>query len=81
MSLNLPSWYYRSIKGNLIFLIKLLSGLLILFFPQIPIPKDTHRNFTCPIPTGERQCRSNYFSVRIINHWNQLSDEIVDCTQ
>ena len=31
-----------------------------------------------------RQCRSNYYPLRIINHWNcdwnKLLDEIVNCT-
>ena len=29
---------------------------------------------------SKHQCRSDYFSVGVINHWNQLPDEVVNCT-
>ena len=45
ISLNLPSLCYRSIRGDLIFLYKLINGYFILLFlpyPLIFIPKEIH---------------------------------------
>ena len=54
------------------------SKLTFFFFPQIVIhtKKLTEPSQTLYLPLVQFK----YFSVRVINHWNQLHDEIVNCT-
>ena len=84
ISLDLPSFNYRSIRGDLIFLYKLINGYFDLDFSTFLLyPPNIHtreNSIKLYKPYTHRLCRSSYFSVRVINHWNQLSAEIVSCT-
>ena len=52
--------------------------MVILQYPLMFIPEETHRNFINHT-AAHLQCRSNYFSIRTIKQWNQLPDEIIRC--
>ena len=84
ISLDLPSLNYRRIRGDLIFLYKLINGYFNLdfstFFTLSPNIHTRGNSLKLYKPYTHRLCRSNYFSVRVINHWNQLPEEIVSCT-
>ena len=84
ISLDLPSLNHRRIREDLIFLYKLINEYFNLDFstfltlsPNIHIRGNSLKLYK---PYTHRLCRSNYCSVRVINHWNQLPEEIVSCT-
>ena len=83
-SLDLPSLTYRNTRGDLTFLYKLLNGYFNLdfstFFTLSPNIDTRGNSLKLYKPFTHHLCRSNYFSVRVINHWNQLPEEIVSCT-
>ena len=83
-SLDLPSLTYRNTRGDLIFLYKLINGYFNLdfstFFTLSPNIHTRGNSLKLYKPFTHRLCRSNYFSVKVINHWNQLPEEIVSCT-
>ena len=83
ISLDLPSLNYRNIRGDLIFLYKLISGYFTLdfstFFTLSPNIHTRGNSLKLYKPYTHLQCRSNYFSIRTINLWNQLPDEIIRC--
>ena len=80
-SLDLPSLTYRSTRGDLIFFI---SGYFNLdfstFFTLSPNIYTRGNSLKLYKPFTHHLCRSNYFSVRVINHWKQLPEKIVSCT-
>ena len=58
---------------------KIQAGVFYIF----TLSQNTHsrgNSLKLYIPYTHRQFRLYYFSVRIINHWNQLPNEIVNCT-
>ena len=80
ISLDLPSLHYRSIRGDLIFLYKLINDYFILDFSTLSPNVHTRGNsLKLYKPYTHLQCRSNYFPIRTINQWNQLPDEIIRC--
>ena len=83
ISLDLPSLHYRNIRGDLIFLYKLINGYFILDFSTFfTLSLNVHtrgNSLKLYKPYTHLQCRSNYFSIRTINQWNQLPDEIIRC--
>ena len=83
ISLDLPSLHYRNIRGDIIFLYKLINGYFILdfstFFTLSPNVHTRRNSLKLYKPYTHLQCRSNYFSIRTINQWNQLPDEIIRC--
>ena len=86
ISLDLPSLNYSRIRGNLILLCKLIiiNGYFNLDFSTFFTLSSNIHTRGNPLklykPYTHRLCRSNYFSVRIINDWNQLPEEILSCT-
>ena len=84
ISLDLPSLHYRSIRGDLIFLYKLINGYFILdfstFFTLSPNVHTRGNSLKLYKPYTHLQCRSNYLSIRNINQWNQLPDEVIRLT-
>ena len=83
ISLDLPSLHYRNIRGELIFLYKLINGYFILDFstfllyPLMFKPEEIHCSFINRIPISNAD--QIYFCIRTINQWNQLPDEIIRC--
>ena len=67
----------------LIFLYKLINGYFILdfstFFTLSPNVHTRGNSLKLYKLYTHFQCRSNYFSIRTINQWNQLPDEIIRC--
>ena len=54
--------------------------MVILFYFFTLSPNDTRGNsLKLYKPYTHLQCQSNYFSIRTINQWNQLPDEIIRC--
>ena len=84
ISLDLPSLNYKSIRGDFVFLYKLINGYFNLDFSTFfTLSPNIHtRGYSLKLYKSytHRLCRSNCFSVRVINHWNQLPEEIVNCT-
>ena len=71
-SLDLPSLTYRSTRGDLSFLYKLINGYFNLDFSTfLTLSPNIHtrgNSLKLYKPFTHRLCRSNYFSVRVINH-------------
>jgi len=48
------------------------------FFTMSSIIKTLGNSYKLIVPNSKINARTNYFSVRIINVWNRLSDELVN---
>ena len=53
--------------------------ILFYFFTLSPNGHTRGNSLKLYKPYTYLQCQSNYFSIRTINQWNQLPDEIVRC--
>ena len=80
--LNLPSLYYRRIRGDMVIVYQLLTGKIRVdhskFFTLSPASSTTRGNSKkqrkdC-FSTNERR---NFFSARIVNNWNKLTKTAV----
>ena len=82
MSLNLPSLLYRYKRGDLIFLFKLLHGYFELDYSNFfTYSHNTHtrgHSFKLLKPPAHHLCRVNFFGNRVINDWNNLTNNIVE---
>ena len=80
--LNLPSLNYRRLRGDMIFLYQITrhnsdSSLLDLFQPALTTSTRGH-NFKYFKPRCNTRYRSNFFSYRTIDNWNNLPSYIVN---
>jgi len=51
------------------------------FFILSNIIKTRGNSYKLIVPNSRINARANYFSVRIINVWNRLSDELVNASR
>ena len=76
-SLNLPSIQYRQLRGDLIQTYKILNQLDNIrkeeFFNPSSIDFTRNSEYKLAKPFAKSKLRSNFFSHRVINHWNNLS--------
>ena len=80
--LNLPSLNYRRLRGDMISLYQITrhnsdSSLLDLFQPALTTSTRGH-NFKYFKPRCNTRYRSNFFSYRTIDNWNNLPSYIVN---
>ena len=78
--LNLPSLYYRRARGDMIECYKYLSGMYTI--TQDILPRDNKamtRGHSLKLlkPSAKTSTRANFFSVRVVNAWNSLPEEVV----
>lgn len=78
--LDLPSLFYRRARGDMIECYKYLSGLSTV--TQNILPRDKKamtRGHSRKLlkPSVRTSLRANFFSVRVVNSWNALPEEVV----
>ena len=81
--LNLPSLEYRRKRGDMILTFKILKGFLDTDSSLIfDIAQSNTRGHVLKL--FKKRCSSNlrkmFFSQRIINDWNKLPGEVVNCS-
>ena len=81
-AVNLPSLYYRRLRGDMIYLYQLMHGHLGINFSELftmpPTFNTRGHKFKIFKPTAITRPRVNFFSVRTIDHWNHLPDSVVN---
>ena len=80
--LNLPSLYYRRLRGDMIFMYQIShhnldASLQDLFQPASTTCTRGH-NLKYFKPRCKTRCRYNFFSYRTIDNWNNLPSYIVN---
>ena len=80
--LNLVTLEERRIYIDLIFMYKIIKGIVDIDFNQYfsfnPMNTRGHR-FKLYLNRSQINCHKNHFCNRIITPWNELSDDIVNC--
>ena len=80
--LCLPSLHYRRMRGDMIMVYQIMTGKIRIdssrLFTLAPAGQDT-RGHTLKLskPAANKVIRQKFFSVRVINHWNSLPEEVV----
>ena len=81
-ALNLPSLSYRRHRADMLMTYNILHENVRLypptFFHQQLSSITRGHNFKLFKPHAQKTVRSNFFSIRSINAWNQLPNEIVN---
>ena len=78
--LKLPSLEHRRKRGDMIELYKFMHGIYRCDTPHFQRQENRNtRGHSLKIEKGHHrlQVRGNFFSVRIINTWNELPEEVV----
>ena len=77
--LDLPSFHYRRLRGDLIFFLTIISPpiLLIAIYTYSRSITRGHQ-FKLFKERSRLLCRSNYFINRITNNWNSLPNYVVN---
>ena len=79
--LDLPSFHYRRLRGDLIFLFKILNNYFTTDFTDIyTYSRSITRGHQFKLfkERSRLLCRSNYFINRITNNWNSLPNYVVN---
>lgn len=80
--LNLPSMYHRRLRGDMITVYQICSGKIridpLKLFAPFPENLNTRGHpRKLLVQTSNRASRRQFFSVRVINSWNGLPEDIV----
>ena len=78
--LNIPSLYYRRSRGDMIECYKYLHGLYKVthdILPRDTKTKTRGHSYKLLKPSVQTSVRENFFSVRVVNPWNSLPEEVV----
>lgn len=79
-SLKLPSLYYRRARGDMIECFKYMSEIYKVpgnLLPRVESTSTRGNRLKLKKPSVKTSVRENFFSVRVINAWNSLPDDIV----
>ena len=85
VQLKLTTLYERRIRGDLIQIFKIFTGINTLSFqrnlayatgPSVRVRGLSH-NLAKPSKTNNCSQRENFFLYRVVNHWNSLPKEVV----
>ena len=79
-SLDMPSLHYRRARGDMIECYKYLTGKYKVKNSMFEVDSSNTRGHSLKLRksgTAQNSVRHNFFSVRCINSWNSLSEEIV----
>ena len=79
--LNLPSLQYRRRRGDVILVYQMLHGRLNLcrevFFSEPSLRTTRGHSFKLAKPHAQTRARRQHWSIRVINDWNSLPEDIV----
>ena len=79
--LRLPSMYHRCRRGDLIQLFKIIHGIDRLqpstFVQMAPLASTRGHSLKLFKPRASKHCRIHFFSSRVIDDWNALTEVIV----
>ena len=80
--LKLPSMSYRRTRGDMIMVHQLHTGKIRIdpskFFEPAPAHANTRGHCKkLMVPTSNKASRQRFFSVRVIQAWNSLPEEVV----
>ena len=79
--LNLPSLKYRRLRGDMILVYRLLKNDVDIdfndFFTTPTLTSTRGHLYKLYKPNVTSRSRSDFFSIRAINHWNKLPDYVV----
>ena len=83
--LKLPSLHYRRMRGDMILVFQIVTGRVRLepskLFIMAPAESSTRgHSLKLSKPAAARVLRHNFFSVRIVNPWNSLPEQVVTAT-
>ena len=79
-SLKLPSLYYRRARGYMIECYKHISGIYNVsgvLLPRADSTRTRGHSLKLKKPSVKTSVRENFFSIRIVNAWNSLPDDVV----
>ena len=79
-SLKLPSLYYRRARGDMIECFKYMSDIYNVPGDLLPRADSTNtrgHSLKLKKPSVKTSVRENFFSIRIVNAWNSLPDDVV----
>ena len=83
-SLNLLTLYARRLKHDLIFVFKLFNNKVDLdaskFFAPTSVTRTRGHNLKLQVGFSHHIMRKNFFSQRVIKHWNNLPSDCVNAT-
>ena len=79
--LNLPSLQYRRRRGDVILVYQMLQGRLNIhrevFFQERTLRTTRGHTHKLAKPHAQTRARRNHWSIRVINDWNSLPEDIV----
>lgn len=80
--LNLPSMYHRRLRGDMITVYQICTGKIRidpkkLFAPSPANSATRGHPRKLLVPSSNKASRRQFFSVRVVNAWNSLPEEIV----
>ena len=82
--LKLPSLVYRRLRGDLIETYKMMNGHYNIdvntLLPQGKNPTTRGHNFKLSKQRFNTDTRKRFFSLRVVNYWNALPDNIVEAS-
>ena len=82
-TLNIPSMRYRLLRGDMIECFKILNNYYNLSFTPFQLATDDRtrgHNFKLKKQRVFHERRKSFFTVRVVNNWNQLPSHIVNAT-
>ena len=83
MALNLPTLTYRRKRGDMIMVFKIMKGIVDLNYTTFfKLNANNTRGHKLKLfkQRSQLNVRRNFFSQRIVESWNELPKEIVNCT-
>ena len=82
--LRLPSLQYRRRRGDMILLFRIMHGLTCLkkadFFEDPRTDRTRGHSLRVAKPSAVTRVRRNHFSIRAVNDWNSLPEEVVSAS-
>ena len=78
--LDLPTLVFRRLRGDMIETYKILNGVYdSKVAPTLPLAANNLRGNSMKLykRRANLELRRNFFSLRIVDHWNSLSDKVV----
>ena len=82
-TLQLPSLAYQRLRGDLILVYKILNGYFTSDFDNLfTYSNNITRGHSLKLfkSFSKLRCRYDYFSNRIVNDWNSLPDNVMNCS-
>ena len=79
--LDIPSMFYRRQRGDMIMVFQIVTGRIKILHEQLFELAENHgtrgHHLKLKKPQVSRLFRQHFFTIRVINNWNNLPDHVV----